>query len=71
VRKWLKQQWKNVFSAGFDALVKRWDKRSNVGGGHGEKWMFFPDSNITFFTIYIHMWPIYWLSLIYFLNATH
>jgi hypothetical protein len=24
---------------------------------------FFPGSNITCFTIYIHLWPIYWLSL--------
>jgi hypothetical protein len=34
-RKWLRQQSKDfyVYVAGFDALVKRWDKCINVGGG--------------------------------------
>jgi hypothetical protein len=36
-RKWLRQQSKNFYVAGFDALVKRWDKFINVGGGYIEK----------------------------------
>jgi hypothetical protein len=35
--KWLRQQSKDFYAAGFDALVKRWDKCINVGGGHVEK----------------------------------
>jgi hypothetical protein len=34
VRKWLRQQSKDLYAAGFDALVKRW---INVGGGYVEK----------------------------------
>jgi hypothetical protein len=34
VRKWLRQQPKYFYAAGFDALVKRWDKCINVGGGY-------------------------------------
>jgi hypothetical protein len=37
VRKWLRQQPKHFCAAGFDALVKRWDKCINVGGGYVEK----------------------------------
>jgi hypothetical protein len=54
VRKWLRQQSKNFYAAGFDALVKRWDKCNNVGGGYVEKRMFLPGSNITCFKFYIH-----------------
>jgi hypothetical protein len=35
-RKWLRQS-KDFYAAGFDALVKRWDKCINVGGGYVEK----------------------------------
>jgi hypothetical protein len=59
-RKWLRQQSKDFY-----ALVKWWDKCINVGGGHVEKLMFFPGSNIIRFTFYIHLWHIYWLSLVY------
>jgi hypothetical protein len=41
VRKWLRQQSKDFYAAGFDTLVKRWDKCINVGGGYVEKYMFF------------------------------
>jgi hypothetical protein len=34
VRKWLRQQSKDFYAAGFNALVKRWDKCVNAGGGH-------------------------------------
>jgi hypothetical protein len=37
VRKWLRQQSKDFYAAGFDALIKRWDKCVNVGGGHVAK----------------------------------
>jgi hypothetical protein len=40
VRKWLKQQSKDFYAAGFDALVKRWDKCMNVSGGYVEKYFF-------------------------------
>jgi hypothetical protein len=36
-RKWLRQQSKDFNAAGVDALVKRWDKCINVGGGYAEK----------------------------------
>jgi hypothetical protein len=32
--KWLRQQSKYFYAAGFDALVKRWDKCINVVGGY-------------------------------------
>jgi hypothetical protein len=34
---WLRQQSKDFYVAGFDTLVKRWDKCINVGGGYVEK----------------------------------
>jgi hypothetical protein len=37
VRKSLRQQSKDFYAVGFDALVKRWDKFINVGGGYVEK----------------------------------
>jgi hypothetical protein len=37
VCKWLRQQSKDFHTAGFDALVKRWEKCINVGGGYVEK----------------------------------
>jgi hypothetical protein len=37
VRNWLRQQSKDFYVAGFDALIKRWDKCINVGGGYIEK----------------------------------
>jgi hypothetical protein len=33
VRKWLRQQSKDFYAAGFDALAKRWNKCMNVDGG--------------------------------------
>jgi hypothetical protein len=38
VRKWLRQQSKDFYAAGFDAKVKRWEKCINVGR---EKTFFF------------------------------
>jgi hypothetical protein len=37
VRKWLRQQSKYFYAAGFDALVKRLDKCIDVGRGYAEK----------------------------------
>jgi hypothetical protein len=37
VRKWLRQQYKNFYAAGFDALVKGWGKCIDIGGGYVEK----------------------------------
>jgi hypothetical protein len=36
VRKWLRQQSKYFYAAGFDAVVKRWDKCMSVDGGFVE-----------------------------------
>jgi hypothetical protein len=36
VRKWVRQQSKDFYAAGFDVVVKRWDKCINVGGGYIE-----------------------------------
>jgi hypothetical protein len=41
VRKWLKQQSKDFYAAGFDTVVKRRDKCINVGGGYVEYHMSF------------------------------
>jgi hypothetical protein len=40
VRKWLRQLSKGFYAAGFDILVKRWDKCINVGD-YVEKRIFF------------------------------
>jgi hypothetical protein len=40
-RKWLRQQSKDFYAAGFDALVKRGDKCINVGGGYVEEEIYF------------------------------
>jgi hypothetical protein len=37
MRKWLRQQSKDFYAAGFDALLKRWDKCISVGGGYVKK----------------------------------
>jgi hypothetical protein len=37
MRKWLRQQSKDLYAVGFDALIKRSDKRINVGEGYVEK----------------------------------
>jgi hypothetical protein len=47
VRKWLRQESKDFYTAGFDALVKRFDKCISAGGGYVEKLMSCPGSNIS------------------------
>jgi hypothetical protein len=51
-RKWLRQQSKDFHAAGFDALVKRWDRCINVGGGYVEKYFFFSFEYDTFYVLY-------------------
>jgi hypothetical protein len=41
VRKWLRKQLKDFYAAGFDTLVKRWDKCINVGGAYTRNKCFF------------------------------
>jgi hypothetical protein len=41
VWKWLRQQPKDFYAAGFDALVKQWDTCIKVGGGYVETQMSF------------------------------
>jgi hypothetical protein len=41
VRKWLRQQSEDFCAAGFDTLIKRWDKCISVSGGYVEKCFFF------------------------------
>jgi hypothetical protein len=40
-------QSKEFYAAGFDTLVKRWDKCISVGGGYVEKQMFFSPVRIS------------------------
>jgi hypothetical protein len=54
VRKLLRQQSKDLYAVGFDALVKQWDMCIKVGGGYVEN-IFFSGSDITCFTFYIHL----------------
>jgi hypothetical protein len=37
VQKWLREQSKDFYAVGFNALVKRWDKCINVDGGYVKK----------------------------------
>jgi hypothetical protein len=37
VQKWLRKDSKYLYAAGFDALIKPWNKCINVGGGYVEK----------------------------------
>jgi hypothetical protein len=37
VQKWLRQQSREFYAAGFASLVKLWNKYINVGGGYVEK----------------------------------
>jgi hypothetical protein len=41
VPKWLRQQSEDFCAAGFDALVKQWDKSIGVCGGYAEYRMFY------------------------------
>jgi hypothetical protein len=64
VRKWLRQQSKDFYAAGFGALVKWWDKCISVGEVFVNKYIFSRGSNVTCFTFYIHLCHTYSLSLL-------
>jgi hypothetical protein len=53
VRKWLKQQSKDFYSPGFDALEKRQMRQMYQCCMSRNKCFFFPSSNITCYTFYI------------------
>jgi hypothetical protein len=53
VQKWLRQQSKSIYPAGFDALVKRWVKCSNVSGGYVEKYIIFFQVRISYILRFI------------------
>jgi hypothetical protein len=36
-RKWLRQQPRDIYAAGFDALIKQWDRCISASGGYVEK----------------------------------
>jgi hypothetical protein len=55
VWKWLRQQSKDFYAAGFDALVNQWDKCITAGGGYVQKEMFYRGSKISCFTFHIHL----------------
>jgi hypothetical protein len=64
VRKWLRQQAKDFYAAGFDALVKRSDKYISVGGEHVEKEMYF--SRFQYHTFYeLYLFVAYLLFLMF------
>jgi hypothetical protein len=63
VRKWLRQQSKRFPCCGFRRTGKIMGKVYHCWWRYVEK-CFFPGSNITRFTFHIHLWPIYWLSLV-------
>jgi hypothetical protein len=55
-----KKKQKDFSAECFDASIRRCDKCIIVGVGYVEENMFFfPGLNITCFTFYIHLWPIY------------
>jgi hypothetical protein len=60
VRKWLSQQSKDFYAASFSALVKRWDKCSNVGGGYlGKKNVFFFRVRISLVLRFISIYDLF------------
>jgi hypothetical protein len=53
MQKWLTQQSNDIYAAGFDALVKRWDSVSVlVEDMSRNTCSFFPGSNIAFYVLY-------------------
>jgi hypothetical protein len=59
MRKWLRQQWKLLF-CGFRCTGKE------MGKVYQCWWRISPGLNITCSTFSIHLWPIYWSSLVLF-----
>jgi cellulose synthase/poly-beta-1,6-N-acetylglucosamine synthase-like glycosyltransferase len=62
LRKWLRQQSRDFYTSGFDALVKRWDKCTNVGRGYVGKYIFFPRFEYHMF-LFLYPFVTYFLTL--------
>jgi hypothetical protein len=52
VRKWLRQQSKYLYAAGFDALLNRWNTCIHAGGGYVEKRFFLRLEYHVFYVLY-------------------
>jgi hypothetical protein len=65
--KWLSQQSKGFYAVSFDALVKWWGSVTMLVEDMSRNKCFF-QVEILCFMFYIHLWPIYWLSLIHILH---
>jgi hypothetical protein len=63
VRKWLRQQSKDLCAVGFDALVKRWDKYVSIGKGMSR--------NIYFLRFEYHMFYVLYLLVNHLLTLPH
>jgi hypothetical protein len=55
VRKWLRQQSKAFYAEGYSALVNRWGKCINVGGGY----CFFFQVRVTYVLRFISIWGLF------------
>jgi hypothetical protein len=66
VRKWLRQQSKDFYAAGFSTLSKWWDKCINVGGGYVEKYTF-SQVRISYFLRFISIYDLFTDSPSYYL----
>jgi hypothetical protein len=64
VRKWLRQQSKDFYGVGLDALLKRWNKCVNVCGGYVEKNVFFFRFESHIFYV-LYPFVTYLLTLLY------
>jgi hypothetical protein len=62
VRQWLREQSKNFYATGFDALVKRWDKFVNVDGEYVVEYIFFFSFEYHIFYV-LYPFVIYLLTL--------
>jgi hypothetical protein len=55
VTAWFQQQPKEFYAAGFQGLVKRWDKFLPVQGDYVEKLKYFSNQYSYLFKFYIHL----------------
>jgi hypothetical protein len=63
VQEWLRQQSRDLYAAGFDTLVKRWEKCINVGGNMSRNECF---PRFEYHMSYVtYPWPIYRLSNVF------
>jgi hypothetical protein len=52
---WFRQQPKELYAAGFQGLVKQWDKCVIVQGDYAEKQEYFLNQHSCLFKFYIHL----------------